>query len=108
MGDAMTKTDRRLDTKLVHAGEPEPRIEGAVGMPIFQSSTFEYTGASSYHDIKYIRLSNTPNHRVLHAKLAALEGGEDALVTASGMAAVSTTIMALLGAGDHLLVQDCL
>jgi len=98
----------RLDTKLIHAGEPEPRIEGAVAMPIFQSSTYEYTGASSYHDLKYIRLSNTPNHRVLHAKLAAVESAEAALVTASGMAAISTTLLALLRAGDHLLVQSCL
>jgi cystathionine beta-lyase/cystathionine gamma-synthase len=104
----MTKTDRRLDTKLIHAGEPQPRIEGAVAMPIFQSSTYEYAGAASYHDLKYIRLNNTPNHRVLHAKLAALENAEAALVTASGMAAISTTLLALLGAGDHLLAQDCL
>ena len=102
------KNDRRLDTKLIHAGEPQPRIEGAVGMPIFQSSTYEYTGASSYHDLKYIRLNNTPNHRVLHAKLAALENAEAALVTASGMAAISTTLLALLDAGDHLLAQNCL
>jgi cystathionine beta-lyase/cystathionine gamma-synthase len=106
---AETRSDRwGLETKLVHAGEPEPRIEGAVAMPIFQSSTFEYAGAASYHDLKYIRLSNTPNHRVLHAKLAALEGAEAAIVTASGMAAVSTTLLAMLRAGDHLLAQDCL
>jgi cystathionine beta-lyase/cystathionine gamma-synthase len=104
----MVVTSRRLDTKLIHAGEPKPRIEGAVAMPIFQSSTYEYAGATSYHDLKYIRLNNTPNHRVLHAKLAALEGGEAALVAASGMAAISTTLLALLSAGDHLLAQDCL
>jgi cystathionine beta-lyase/cystathionine gamma-synthase len=101
-------SEHRLDTRLIHSGEPKPRIEGAVAMPIFQSSTFEYAGATSYHDLKYIRLSNTPNHRVLHAKLAALEGAEAAVVTASGMAAISTTLLALLGAGDHLLVQNCL
>jgi cystathionine beta-lyase/cystathionine gamma-synthase len=107
--DPMTKSDRRLDTKLIHAGEPQPRLEGAVGMPIFQSSTYEYAGgASSYHDIKYIRLNNTPNHRVLHAKLAALENAESALVTASGMAAISTTMLTVLGAGGHLLAQNCL
>jgi cystathionine beta-lyase/cystathionine gamma-synthase len=93
---------------LIHAGEPEPRIEGAVGMPIFQSSTYEYAGATSYHDLKYIRLSNTPNHRVLHAKLAALENAEAALVMASGMAAISTTLLTVLRAGDHLLAQNCL
>src|SRR5438552_3927560 len=108
MGGAMTKTDRRLDTKLIHAGEPEPRIEGAVAMPIFQSSTYEYAGATSYHDLKYIRLNNTPNHRVLNAQLAPLGNAETPLVTASGMAAISTTLLTLLGAGDHLLAQDCL
>jgi len=104
----MTTMSRHLDTKLIHAGELKPRLEGAIAMPIFQSSTYEYAGAKSYHDLKYIRLNNTPNHRVLHAKLAALEGGEAALVTASGMAAVSTTLLALLSTGDHLLAQNCL
>jgi cystathionine gamma-synthase/cystathionine gamma-lyase/cystathionine beta-lyase len=47
----MARSPFGLDTKLVHAGEPEPRIEGAVGMPIFQSSTYEYAGATSYHDL---------------------------------------------------------
>jgi len=35
---------RRLETKIIHAGEPEPRIQGAVVMPIFQSAMFEYAG----------------------------------------------------------------
>ena len=77
-------------------------------MPIFQSSTFEYGGESSYHDVKYIRLNNTPNHGALHTKLAALEGAEEALVFASGMAAISTTLLTLLRSGDHLLVQNTL
>jgi cystathionine beta-lyase/cystathionine gamma-synthase len=104
----MTKIYKFLETKLIHAGEPEPRIEGAVSMPIFQSVNYEYTGGSDYHSLKYIRLSNTPNHVALHRKLAALENAEDALVTASGMAAISTTLLTVLSAGDHLLVQDCI
>ena len=104
----MAKEFKRIETKLIHSGEPEPRIEGAVSMPIFQSAMFEYAGESSYHDLKYIRLNNTPNHIALHQKLAALENGEAALVTASGMAAISTTLLAVLCSGDHLLVQDCL
>jgi cystathionine beta-lyase/cystathionine gamma-synthase len=98
----------RIETKIIHAGERRPRIEGAVALPIFQSATFEYAGQTSYHDIKYIRLNNTPNHTVLHQKLAALENAEAALVTASGMAAISTTLLTVLAAGDHLLAQDCL
>lgn len=104
----MAKHYNHLETKLIHAGEPEPLIGGAVSMPVFQSSTFEYTGASSYNDLKYIRLNNTPNHVALHQKLAALENAEAALVTASGMAAISATILTLLSSGDHLLAQECL
>jgi len=103
------KTDRtRIDTQLVHAGEPEPRHGGAVSMPVFQSSTYEYGGPGRYDDVRYLRLNNSPNHEVLHAKLAALEGGEAALVTASGMAAISTTLLSLLRPGDHLLAQRTL
>ncbi len=104
----MARLIKGLDTKLIHAGEPEPLIGGAVAMPIFQSSTFEYTGEKSYHDLRYIRLSNTPNHAVLHAKLAALENAEAALVAGSGMAAISATLFTVLAGGGHLLAQDCL
>ncbi|MFC1828598.1 trans-sulfuration enzyme family protein [Thermodesulfobacteriota bacterium] len=104
----MTKSFNRIETQLIHAGEPDPRISGAVSMPIFQSSTFEYAGQDSYHSLKYIRLNNTPNHTALHQKLAALENAEDAVVAASGMAAISTTLLALLSSGDHFLAQDCL
>lgn len=104
----MSKIYKHLETKLIHAGEPDPLINGAVSMPVFQSSTFEYTGATSYNDLKYIRLNNTPNHIALHQKLAALENAEAALVTASGMAAISTTLLSILSSGDHFLAQECL
>jgi len=104
----MDETSRSIDTKLIHAGEPSPLIEGAVSMPIFQSATFEYRGEQDYHALRYIRLNNTPNHDALHRKLAAVENAEAALVTSSGMAAISTTLLTLLGAGDHLLAQNCL
>ena len=104
----MAKTVRHLETKLIHSGEPDPRICGAVSLPVFQSSTFEALGEPGYYDLKYIRLNNTPNHVTLHQKLAACENAEAALVTASGMAAISTALLTLLSSGDHLLVQDCL
>src|SRR5437899_9015834 len=104
----MAKLIRGIESKLVHAGEPDPLIEGAVSTPIFQSSTFESAGAKSYHDLRYIRLNNTPNHAVLHAKLAALESAEAALVAASGMAAISAALIAVLAPGGHLLAQECL
>ena len=73
----MAKEFQTQDTAVIHAGELEENIEGAITLPIFQSSTFLYEGQSRYEDLKYIRLNNTPNHTVLHGKLAALEGGED-------------------------------
>ena len=57
----MSKKDMSFDTKLIHAGEPDPRIEGAVSVPIFQSSTFESTGQPDYASLRYIRLHTTPN-----------------------------------------------
>jgi cystathionine beta-lyase/cystathionine gamma-synthase len=104
----MKKPSHRIETQLIHAGEPSPLIAGAVSMPVFQSATFAYGGEASYHDVRYIRLNNTPNHLVLHQKLAALEGAEAAVVAASGMAAISTSLLAVLSQGDHLLAQNCL
>lgn len=100
--------DKRPDTRMIHAGEPEPRIAGAVAMPVFQSSTYESVEGEDYHDIGYIRLSNTPNHRALAEKLSALEGSEAALLFASGMAAVTTSLLAHLCPGGHLLIGSCL
>jgi len=104
----MSKKDMSFDTKLIHAGEPDPRIEGAVSVPIFQSSTFEYAGQTDYDSLRYIRLNNTPNHIALHKKLAALEGAEAALVTSSGMSAITTALLTYLQSGDHLLAQSTL
>ncbi len=104
----MTKNTDSLDTKLIHAGEPRPRYGGAVVLPIFQSAMLEQVDGANYHDLGYIRLNNSPNHKALHEKLAALEGAQAGLVTASGMAAISTAILTSLGSGGHLLVQDSL
>jgi cystathionine beta-lyase/cystathionine gamma-synthase len=104
----MTEHNPSIETKLIHAGEPRPLVSGAVSLPVFQSSTFEYGGQTSYHDLKYIRLNNTPNHIALHQKLAALEEGEAGLVFASGMAAITTTLLTVLQTGDHILCQNCL
>ena len=104
----MSQDDSRIETKVIHAGEPRPRLGGAVSLPVFQSSTFEYDGQSSYHDVRYIRLNNTPNHVALHEKLAALEGADAALVTSSGMSAITTALLTVLKTGDHILAQSTL
>jgi len=104
----MNTKSKAIETTIIHGGEPVPRLHRAVTMPIFQSSTFLYEGETDYHDVKYARLNNTPGHTVLHDKLAAICGAEAALVTASGMAAISTSMLSVLSAGDHLLAIDCL
>lgn len=98
-------TNASIDTRVIHAGELRPRINGAITLPIFQSATYELSGESDYHVIPYLRLSNSPNHVALHRKLANLEQAEDALVTASGMAAISAALFGVLKAGDHVLAQ---
>src|SRR5579872_1238753 len=107
-GVPAVKTYRRIDTQLVHAGTPEPRILGAVSLPIFQSANYEYAGEGSYDEIRYVRLNNSPNHLSLHRTLSVLEHAPAALVAASGMAAISTTLLSVLSAGDHVLAQNCL
>lgn len=97
-----------IQTQLIHAGEETKAHDGAVALPVFQSATFEHRGDTPYDEIKYARLNNTPNHRVLHEKLARIAGGEAALVTASGMAAITTALLTVLKKGDHLLAQNCL
>lgn len=108
MKPEQVKPEQRIDTQLVHAGEPSPRYGGAIAMPVFQSSTYEYGGQGRYDDVRYLRLNNSPNHEALHGKLAAIEGAEKALVTASGMAAISTALLTVLRPGDHLLAQRTL
>jgi cystathionine beta-lyase/cystathionine gamma-synthase len=103
-----SKRFRTLDTNAVHAGAPEPGIEGAVISPVFQSANYLMADESTYDAVRYIRLSNSPNHLLLQARLAVLENGEAAVVAASGMAAISAAILAFVGKGDHLLAQKTL
>lgn len=95
-----------LDTRALHHGEPDPRLEGSVTFPIFQSST--YTHEEPEAEARYVRYNNTPNHEVLHEKLASLTSTEQALVTASGMAAITSALLTLLDAGDHLVAPQSL
>lgn len=97
-----------IDTLAVHAGERRPGPEGSVVFPIYQGTVYSVEPGTDYHDIQYIRLNSTPSQKYLHDKLAALEGAEAAVATASGMAAVTTVLHSLLRAGDHLLAGECL
>ena len=97
-----------LQTRAVHAGEPERRPGAPITTPVFHSSMFLTGELGKYDDIHYIRSSNMPNHTSLGRKLADLEGGEAGLVTASGMAAITSSILTVLGRGGHLIAQSTL
>ena len=104
----MSGNGESMDTVAVHGGERRPGPDGSVVFPIYQGTVYEVEPGTSYHDIKYIRLNSTPSQQYLHGKLAALEGAEAAVATSSGMAAVTTILLSLMRAGDHLLASDCL
>jgi cystathionine gamma-synthase/cystathionine gamma-lyase/cystathionine beta-lyase len=76
--------------------------------PVYQGTVYESAPGETYDQIKYLRLSTTPSQTYLHDKLAALEGADAAVATASGMAAVTAALMSVLGAGKHLLASDVL
>ncbi|MFQ5663633.1 MAG: trans-sulfuration enzyme family protein [Terriglobia bacterium] len=99
-----------LATRAVHEGEDRQGIGGPVATPIVQSANFTFKSVEemkrwaegrSKADI-YTRYGN-PTLRVVEAKLAALEGGEAALVASSGMAAIATTLLTLVGSGDEII-----
>jgi methionine-gamma-lyase len=102
-------------TLAVHAGEAPCPATGALDTPIYQSTTFVSADADEmaavYGEQKpgymYTRYGN-PTIHALEAKLAALEGGEAALATASGMAAVSTAILGYVKTGDHVVAARSL
>ncbi|HAK89988.1 MAG: cystathionine beta-lyase [Nitrospirae bacterium GWB2_47_37] len=91
------------DTKCIHTGGfPDTQTRG-INTPIFTSSAYEYLDTDAR---LYQRYFNTPNHEAVVKKICELEGAEDGVVFSSGMAAISTTLLALLSSGDHAVVQD--
>lgn len=94
-------------TRSVHGGERRPGPEGSIVFPIYQSTVYATKpGTDDPDDIDYIRLSNTPSQAYLHDKLAALEGAEAAVATASGMSAMTTILATYLQSGDHMIAAE--
>ncbi|MDO1514623.1 PLP-dependent aspartate aminotransferase family protein [Maribacter confluentis] len=101
----MNSNKKGLNTICTHVGELEDKqYRGAVS-PLYMSSSYAYEDV----DVKrYPRYFNTPNQEGLCKKVAALEHAEAALIFGSGMAAVSTALMAFLKAGEHVVLQQTL
>ena len=108
MTDEMSPNSLSPNTLAVHGGERRPGPHGSLVYPIYQGTVFGVPPGTDYNDIRYIRLNSTPSQDYLHAKLAALEGAEAAVATASGMAAITTALLSVLEAGDHLIAGDSL
>jgi methionine-gamma-lyase len=98
-------------TKAVHASR-DLNTTAAISPPIWQTTTFRAESAEHFAEIAvattpaefYTRYGN-PTHKQVEATVAALEGGEAALVTSSGMGAIFSTLMSLLQNGDHVVAQ---
>ncbi len=91
------------DTICVHYGtyhDPETR---GVNSPIFTSSSYEYLDREN---CPYPRYFNTPNQDAVVRKMSSLEEGKDGVLFSSGMAAMSTAILAFAGSGDHIVLMD--
>ncbi|MEX0938273.1 MAG: aminotransferase class I/II-fold pyridoxal phosphate-dependent enzyme [Pirellulales bacterium] len=102
-----------MSTLATHAGEQRQKFGDAITDPIFCASTYTFTDTASVIDFvtkklpreEYGRYGN-PGERVCERKLAALEGGQEALLFASGMAAIVGLLMAKLSAGDEMIFFD--
>jgi cystathionine beta-lyase/cystathionine gamma-synthase len=106
----MAAQDGRLETRVIHIGEGQDPAAAPLTTPIYQTATFLFESAAdveAYNEGRsskylYSRYEN-PSTTAVEAKLAALEGAEAALVFSSGMAAVATTVMTLVRAGDEVI-----
>jgi cystathionine beta-lyase/cystathionine gamma-synthase len=95
---------RGISTAAVHGGDVDDSRGSPVVPPIVQSATF-YGGSGDGSEVLYTRYGNNPNQLHLARKLAELEGTASALALGSGMAATAMTLLALTGAGDHVVAS---
>jgi len=98
-------TKKKFSTRCVHEGEIKDTMYQGIVSPLFMSTTYPWFGGDS-ESKPYPRYFNTPNQEFLSKKIASLENGEKALIFTSGMAAISTSIMANVKTGDHIIFQN--
>jgi cystathionine beta-lyase len=100
---------QKPNTRLAHAGRDPEHFHGFVNTPIYRGSTILFPTAAALEaneqEFTYGRLG-TPTVRALEEAIAELEGGHATRLAPSGLSAIATTFLALLSAGDHLLVTD--
>ncbi|WGK65465.1 O-acetylhomoserine aminocarboxypropyltransferase/cysteine synthase family protein [Croceiramulus getboli] len=105
----------KFATKALHAGHDTTQHGGTRAVPIYQSTSYVFNDADHAANLFnltepgfiYTRINN-PTNDVLEQRLAALEGGIAAVVTASGTAAINTALLTLLKAGDHIVASSSL
>ena len=104
-----SKDPKKQDTRLAHAGRDPARFDGFVNTPIYRGSTVLYPTLQciedNAQDYSYGRLG-TPTVDALQTAIAELEGGYATLLTPSGLAAISATLLSFVSSGDHILVSD--
>ncbi|MGV7106342.1 O-acetylhomoserine aminocarboxypropyltransferase/cysteine synthase family protein [Flavobacterium sp. U410] len=106
---------QKFATNALHAGYDVKQNRGTRAIPIYQTTSYVFNDADHAANLFglaesgyiYTRLNN-PTNDVLEQRLAALEGGIGAVVTASGASAISTTLLTLLKAGDHIVASNSL
>ena len=106
---------QKFATQALHAGHDVKMNGGTRAVPIYQTTSYVFNNADHAANLFslaepgyiYTRLNN-PTNDILEQRLAALEGGIGAVVTASGTAAIATTLLTLLRAGDHVVASSSL
>jgi len=106
---------QNFSTKALHAGHDTTQNGGTRAVPIYQTSSYVFNDSDHAADLFslakpgfiYTRLNN-PTNDILEQRLAAIEGGIGAVVTASGTAAINTALLTLLKAGDHIVASSSL
>jgi len=102
-----------MSTRAIHAGEDRERYADSITTPIVQTSTYAFKDSKEVEAytkggkerFEYGRYGN-PTELVAQRRLAELEGAEDGVLFTSGMSAITTTILALVRSGDHLVITD--
>ncbi|WP_428267825.1 trans-sulfuration enzyme family protein [Haliangium sp.] len=111
----MSDPSKGFSTLAVHAGEPHRKAHGAITTPISCTATYVFDDTAEMRDHfegriereEYGRYGN-PTVRVAERKIAAIGGGEECAIFSSGMAAITTTLLAMLRSGQHvILTSDC-